>query len=148
MKKYEAENLTKDNFLIVDNAIEYKYYDKSLLSQIFRINDLKLDDFKYEYSNATDPAVFEKILKHKNIIVSTSFTTIKSNAFEDLLSLAIKHNLKDKNILSLLPFKIVGSDFENYKPEIMILLKNDINFLFISSDNYSCFEGYDGKKRK
>lgn len=140
--KTKAKILIQEKFLIVDNAIDYKRYNKDLLSVIFRINDLDINHFNYEYTNASAPDVFEKVKAHKNILVTTTFTTIKSYTIEDLLRLAIEQELKDKKIFSLMSFKIVGSDFENYKDEITKLEKNNVHFYFIS-EKFSQFNKYE-----
>lgn len=140
-KNINAKVLVKEKFLIVDNAIDYTRYNSELLRQIFRINKFLFTDFDFEYVNASTNNVFDKICNHKNLIVSTTFTTIKSNAIEDLLSLAIHHRIADKNIFSIMPFKLVGSDFENYKQEIEKLAKNNVHFYFISP-TYSEFNKY------
>ncbi len=123
--------LTKESFLIVDNAPSFSESFKLMLQQIFTINELSFKDFRYEYVQATSDEAFKKIKEHKNIIVSTTFTTIKSNAIEDLINAGIKHGLKDKNVFSIMQFSTVGSDFEDYKPEVLQLAKNNVHFYFI-----------------
>ncbi len=129
-----GEILSKEKFLIIDSAIDLSKPIQLQLQQIFKINSLNFNDFKYEFINPSSPLALEKINANKNILVSTTFTTIKSESVEDLIYAGISHKLKDKNIFSLMPFQIVGSDFENYKNEVFQLSKNNVCFYFLSQD--------------
>ncbi len=141
MEDLNAEILSHRKFLIVDNAPQLSGHIKNVLGQIHRCNELNEDSFSHEYVQATNPIYFSKILEYENILVSTTFTTIKSDAFEDLIEAAIANNIKNKNIFSLFQFDIVGESFENYTPEILELRKNNVHFYFIS-DDLSMFEHY------
>lgn len=142
MKNIPAKILCNESFLIIDNAIRLSKNIEIQLKQIFEINDIDFKRFRYQFIQATSDIVLENILVNDNIIVSTTFTTIKSDAVEDLINAAIKHNLKNKNIFSLMQFQIVGADFEYYKEEVSILSKNNVWFYFLNKD-YTTFERYE-----
>lgn len=137
-----AEVLINEKFLIVDNAPSLSKDIVTQLKQIFYINDLDFGKFKYDYVQATSAAAFSKISEHKNILVSTTFTTIKSNAVEDLINAGIEYGLKNKNVFSLMQFSNVGSDFEDYKPEVSKLAKNNVHFYFMS-EGFTHFNLYE-----
>ncbi len=146
MKTLNAVILAQQQFLVVDNAPDLSAHIKTVLGQIFEMNDLLFSDLKYEYVQATRDDAFAKIQNHTNILISSTFTTIKSEAVEDLINAGIKHNLQNKNIFSLMPFDVVGEDFEYYKPEIAILEKQNVLFYFIKGA--SIFERYETESIK
>lgn len=138
------EALLEDKPLIIDNALSLSRDINTQLTQIFQINDLdyRAYPFDHDYVQATNLDVIKQIQAHRTIIVNTSFTNIKSKAVEELFYFAINSEIKDKRILSLMPFSVVGHDFEDYKNEVTKLGESNVTFWFISED-FTSFELYE-----
>jgi hypothetical protein len=134
--------LTESKFLIVDSAPQVSEFIKSQLLHLCNINEIQIDKLNYEFADASNESTINKIKEYNNIVVATSFTTIKNDNIENLINAGVALNLSNKNIFSLMDFSTVGSSFEDYKDEVLELAKNNVHFYFIGQGSKS-FELYE-----